>query len=374
MPEARRELIELLEDDKLQDSIIIVLANKQDVQDSMSAQEVAEILGLGDVLGSERRWFVQPTSAMCGEGVHEAMDWVLANLGEGGGGEGGTGKRGVGLLVDKARHFPEQHLKVAEVWRARQLEEEEQEHAHHAPSAVGSRQGAAPAGVNGDPSEAVPRGLEKESDGGGLIAAAESIHLRLPSAADAQQREPRQESSESQELPARGESESQERTGKSESEERRGKSESQERPRSTESQAFADMPPSPSSSSIHPASSASSVHCVLRPGEEDGDMEVETEEEEEDTPILRAREPPSHRPGLADSAENQTQTATTAGGVGAAEGGQGGGREAGGSGEWAERTDRPARAGSGGSASGKSFSSSACAAGESLSNSGMCSR
>ena len=94
--EAKRELHELLQNDKLQDSIVVVLANKQDVPDSMSAQEVAEHLDLCQVLGNQRRWFVQPTSAMCGEGVHEAMDWILANMGIGGGGRAALGGRAQG--------------------------------------------------------------------------------------------------------------------------------------------------------------------------------------------------------------------------------------------------------------------------------------
>ncbi len=28
----------------------------------------------------QRPWYVQPTSALCGEGLHEAMDWILAKL------------------------------------------------------------------------------------------------------------------------------------------------------------------------------------------------------------------------------------------------------------------------------------------------------
>jgi small GTP-binding protein len=127
LPEAKRELHELLLEDKLQDVLVVVLANKQDRPDSLSAQEVSDFLALSSVLGSNRRWFVQPTSATCGEGVHEAMDWILANMGEGGGGEGGTGRKGAGILVDKGRHYPERHIKVAQSWRDRLLEEEREQ-------------------------------------------------------------------------------------------------------------------------------------------------------------------------------------------------------------------------------------------------------
>ena len=263
MPEAKRELLELLEDDQLQDSIIIVLANKQDVPDSMSAQEVAEILSLGDVLGAGRPWFVQPTSAMCGEGVHEAMDWVLANLGKGGLGEGGAGKRGAGLLADKSRHYPEQHLKVAEVWRARQVaeDEEQQERAVGAGAYQRARKlcqrEEAPSGSGVDEDES---GLaEGRRDGGrerahgdldeyasgiavvsGSASAAIDSGLLLP-------------------------------------------------PRDAKALLLGlecEVPPSPSSSSIQPASSSSSVHYVGADGAGDND-EQDRDIPEGDTVPLR---------------------------------------------------------------------------------------
>ena len=81
------------------------------------ALEVEEVMGGGGRGARARRWFVQPCSALTGQGVNEAMDWILANIGVGGGGEGGTGKKGQGALVEPGRHYPREHIPVAQKWR-----------------------------------------------------------------------------------------------------------------------------------------------------------------------------------------------------------------------------------------------------------------
>eukprot|EP00287_Rhodomonas_sp_CCMP768_P009950 CAMPEP_0196727088 /NCGR_PEP_ID=MMETSP1091-20130531/8162_1 /TAXON_ID=302021 /ORGANISM="Rhodomonas sp., Strain CCMP768" /LENGTH=176 /DNA_ID=CAMNT_0042069621 /DNA_START=279 /DNA_END=806 /DNA_ORIENTATION=- len=110
--DARREIFSLLEDDKLEGTVVLVLANKQDVARSMSAREVAEALRLED-LPPGRAWYVQPTSAWLGEGVNEGIDWLLANLST------------RGAVVQTSRNYPEHHLKCALEWRAKVKEEED---------------------------------------------------------------------------------------------------------------------------------------------------------------------------------------------------------------------------------------------------------
>ena len=85
------------------------------------ALEVEEAMGGGGRGARARRWFVQPCSALTGQGVNEAMDWVLANIGVAGGGEGGTGKKGQGALLEPGRHYPREHIPVAQKWRDMQL-------------------------------------------------------------------------------------------------------------------------------------------------------------------------------------------------------------------------------------------------------------
>ncbi|KAJ1488327.1 ADP-ribosylation factor family-domain-containing protein, partial [Baffinella frigidus] len=107
--EARRELFDLLDDAKLSEAVLMVLANKQDVPNAMTAEEVAEALGLSKRLGPHRKWYVQPCSALCGEGITEAMDWIIDNIGKNGHHQGGH---------DSARHFPTSGVNCAEQWRS----------------------------------------------------------------------------------------------------------------------------------------------------------------------------------------------------------------------------------------------------------------
>lgn len=74
MSESTGEFNELLKDEKLKSVPIIVLANKQDLSNSMKAAEVAELIGL--VKLKDRDWQIQACSALEGTGLQEAMDWI----------------------------------------------------------------------------------------------------------------------------------------------------------------------------------------------------------------------------------------------------------------------------------------------------------
>jgi signal recognition particle receptor subunit beta len=74
MEEAKDELMGLLGDDKLRDSPLLVLANKQDLPEAASPAEVTEKLELYK-LRTGRDWFVQRTSAVTGEGLVDGLTW-----------------------------------------------------------------------------------------------------------------------------------------------------------------------------------------------------------------------------------------------------------------------------------------------------------
>ena len=78
MGTAKAELTRLLYEDALRDCILIVMANKQDVDGAMSCAEIAEQLGLSTTF--EKKWFVQSCSALTGDGLFAAMDWLTASL------------------------------------------------------------------------------------------------------------------------------------------------------------------------------------------------------------------------------------------------------------------------------------------------------
>ena len=70
--EARDELNWILESDEMVGVPLVVMANKQDLPNAQSPSDVAEKLGLSGM--KSRKWYVQGTSAMSGQGVYEAME------------------------------------------------------------------------------------------------------------------------------------------------------------------------------------------------------------------------------------------------------------------------------------------------------------
>ena len=68
------ELVSMLEEEELKSAILVVLANKQDLEGAMSVTEVYSALGL-DALKS-RTFQIFKASAVKGDGLDEAMDWL----------------------------------------------------------------------------------------------------------------------------------------------------------------------------------------------------------------------------------------------------------------------------------------------------------
>lgn len=78
MSESTEEFNEILKEEKLQNVPILVLANKQDLQNSMKASEVSELIGL--VKLKDRTWQIQACSAIDGTGLQEAMEWISKSV------------------------------------------------------------------------------------------------------------------------------------------------------------------------------------------------------------------------------------------------------------------------------------------------------
>ncbi|KAI5062135.1 hypothetical protein GOP47_0022674 [Adiantum capillus-veneris] len=76
--EARDELHRMLDEDELRNSVLLVLANKQDLPHAMNAAEMTEKLGLHSL--RQRKWYIQSTCATSGEGLYEGIDWLSANI------------------------------------------------------------------------------------------------------------------------------------------------------------------------------------------------------------------------------------------------------------------------------------------------------
>merc|ERR1739845_288560 len=76
LEESGEELRELLAEDKLAGVPLLIFANKQDLLQAVSADEIAASLNLGDI--ADRTWTIQACSAKTGEGLQEGMEWMVS--------------------------------------------------------------------------------------------------------------------------------------------------------------------------------------------------------------------------------------------------------------------------------------------------------
>ena len=76
--EARVELHRILTARELQDAILLVFANKQDLDQSMTVDEVRERLQLDKF--TNRVWTVQESCATSGDGLVEGLNWLAENI------------------------------------------------------------------------------------------------------------------------------------------------------------------------------------------------------------------------------------------------------------------------------------------------------
>jgi len=74
------ELQKLMNEDELRDSVLLVLANKQDLPNPMSVAEVTKKLELKAI--RKRYWNIQGTCAISGEGLFEGLAWLFQQLKE----------------------------------------------------------------------------------------------------------------------------------------------------------------------------------------------------------------------------------------------------------------------------------------------------
>ena len=76
--EARDELEFILNDDRLRDTCLLVLANKQDMPSACPISELTDKMGLHKL--RQRQWFIQGTCAINGEGLFEGFTWLEDTL------------------------------------------------------------------------------------------------------------------------------------------------------------------------------------------------------------------------------------------------------------------------------------------------------
>ena len=76
----REELNGLLAQEKLAGASLLIFANKQDVRGALSADEIADVLGLDGENFQKRHWSIRGCSAVSGEGLVEGMDWLIEDI------------------------------------------------------------------------------------------------------------------------------------------------------------------------------------------------------------------------------------------------------------------------------------------------------
>ncbi|KAG2387594.1 hypothetical protein C9374_001188 [Naegleria lovaniensis] len=75
---AKEELFAMLDEKELKDSILLIMANKQDAKNAMSVEQVSEQLNLSKI--KNRTWTIFKTSALNGIGINEALEWLSENI------------------------------------------------------------------------------------------------------------------------------------------------------------------------------------------------------------------------------------------------------------------------------------------------------
>ncbi|KAK6177126.1 hypothetical protein SNE40_015292 [Patella caerulea] len=64
--------------EELKESIFLFLANKMDLEDTMTIEEISDKLGLKNL---KHPWNILPVSGVKGDGLHGALDWLASKLG-----------------------------------------------------------------------------------------------------------------------------------------------------------------------------------------------------------------------------------------------------------------------------------------------------
>lgn len=76
LEDVKKELHRVLEAEELKDSLLLVVANKQDLPDAMKCQEVSEIL---ELVSLKHKWGILECSAKSGEGINEILEWIITH-------------------------------------------------------------------------------------------------------------------------------------------------------------------------------------------------------------------------------------------------------------------------------------------------------
>jgi len=79
--EATEELCTTLAEEELKNIPLLVFANKQDLPNAMSIEEITDKLKLNSI--KDREWNIQSACMVSGDGMYEGLDWLSQTIGKG---------------------------------------------------------------------------------------------------------------------------------------------------------------------------------------------------------------------------------------------------------------------------------------------------
>lgn len=83
MNDCKSELEKLLKEEKLAGASILIFANKQDLKNALTLEDIAKVLNLNEdsnKLMQNRHWHLEKCSAVTGEGLVEGIDWIVKDV------------------------------------------------------------------------------------------------------------------------------------------------------------------------------------------------------------------------------------------------------------------------------------------------------
>ncbi|XP_013792379.2 ADP-ribosylation factor-like protein 5A, partial [Limulus polyphemus] len=78
LPVTKEELWKMLSHEELNNTCVLVYANKQDLKGCMTPAEISEQLKLTSL--KKHRWRIQACCALTGEGLYQGLEWIYYQL------------------------------------------------------------------------------------------------------------------------------------------------------------------------------------------------------------------------------------------------------------------------------------------------------
>ncbi len=76
--EASEEINKIISETDLEGASVLIYANKQDLPGALKPNDLVNKLGLHSY--RSRKWYLMPTCATTGEGLHEGLEWLSTSI------------------------------------------------------------------------------------------------------------------------------------------------------------------------------------------------------------------------------------------------------------------------------------------------------